>query len=121
VPIPDENDLAEPGRNRNNEFRKCFEFGILFAHGSDDSNAEDRIFLQIHLFLTSGRMLSDIEPNLENITHRHNAPPPVLPLPVRSATRNCPACWWSGQTEKRLSAAEAAMIVQLTAQTCEAM
>src|SRR6266436_87957 len=46
-PSPDENDLAEPGIKRSNEFRKRFEFGILFAHGSDDSNAGDRIFLQI--------------------------------------------------------------------------
>src|SRR5216684_4873374 len=46
-PSPDENDLAEPGLNRDDEFRKRLEFGILFAHGSDDSTAEDRIFLQI--------------------------------------------------------------------------
>jgi len=30
-PSPDENDLAEPGLNRNNEFRKRFEFGFLFV------------------------------------------------------------------------------------------
>jgi hypothetical protein len=40
-------DLAELGIKRGNEFRKRFEFGILFARGSDDSNAEARIFLQI--------------------------------------------------------------------------
>ena len=28
-PSPDENDLAEPGLNRNNEFRKRFKLGIL--------------------------------------------------------------------------------------------
>src|SRR5258707_14306183 len=46
-PSPDENDLTKPGFNRAHEFRKRFEFRILFDHGSDDSSAEDRIFLQI--------------------------------------------------------------------------
>src|SRR4030095_16242452 len=46
-PSSDDNDLAEPRVKRINEFRKGFEFGILLAHASDDSNAEDRILLQI--------------------------------------------------------------------------
>jgi hypothetical protein len=46
-PSSDENDLAEPRVKRINELRKGFEFGTLLAHASDDSNAEDRILLQI--------------------------------------------------------------------------
>ena len=39
--------VAEPRLQRYDEFRKRFEFGILFIHDSDDSSAGDRIFFQI--------------------------------------------------------------------------
>jgi hypothetical protein len=31
---------------RSNEFLKCFQFGTLLTHGSDDLSAEDRLFLR---------------------------------------------------------------------------
>ena len=46
-PSSDKNHVAEPGLQRDDEFRKRFESGISFAHGSDDSSAGDRILLQI--------------------------------------------------------------------------